>query len=161
MIFLIQSLHLESCAAGLVWSVSLSNRTHPRLKSQFVSQMFFLKSSLLWLLLICTCKEHAVLVSVQNVWAFIHFLFIFYYRAILTQDVGYEKAGPINLKVASRKMNLRGKGRWVGVTRTQATQGMKIRLRGTTQGIFLYMCLRLTSLSFLRRARYTHLVSDL
>jgi len=58
-------------------------------------------------------------------------------------------------------MNQGGKGRCVGVTWTQATLGMKIRLRGTTQGMFLYICLRLTSLSFLRRTRYTYLVSDL
>ena len=45
-------------------------------------------------------------------------------------------------------MNLTGEGWWISVTRTQATQRMKIRLRGTTQGIFLYMYLRLTSQFF-------------
>ena len=107
-----------------------------------------------------TCNENAVSVSVQNFMAFIRFLFIFYLRVILTQDVGYDKARQI--KVARRKMNLTGEGWWISVTRTQATQRMKIRLRGTTQGMFLYMCLRLTSQSFPRRTCYNsrYFVSD-
>ena len=48
-------------------------------------------------------------------------------------------------------MNLREEGWWISVTRILATQGMNIRLRGSTKGMFLYMCLRLTSLSFPKR----------
>ena len=33
-----------------------------------------------------------------------------------------------------------GEGWWIRVTRTQATQRMRMRLRGTTKGMFLYMC---------------------
>ena len=126
------------------------------IKSQLFSQ------TLLKVIFKCrsTCNENAVSISVQNVRAFIRFLFIFYLRAILTQDAGYDEARQI--KVARRKMNLTWEGWWISVTRTQATQRMKIRLRGTTQGIFLYMCLRLTSQSFPRRTRYNsrYFVSD-
>ena len=37
-------------------------------------------------------------------------------------------------------MNQGGEGWWISVTRTQATQRMRMRLRGTTKGMFLYMC---------------------
>ena len=141
---------------GRLLCVQYNQRSNCTIKSQLFSQTLLkdvFKSR-------STCNENAVSISVQNVRAFIRFLFIFYLRAILTQDAGYDKV--IQIKVARRKMNLTGEGWWISVTRTQATQRMKIRLRGTAQGMFLYMCLRLTSQSFPRRTRYKsrYLVSD-